>query len=71
MKFESEPLGTPRQRNTLKKWNLKNVNLSPRASSELEFENQQNHESNSEVVEGSVRKRMLDFLNGVIDSEIE
>ncbi|XVF53426.1 hypothetical protein PTKIN_Ptkin05aG0098700 [Pterospermum kingtungense] len=62
----SDPMRAPNGRNprellkSLNKGNFKNVSLSPGATEELELENQQNHESNGEVGEGSVRKRRLD-----------
>ncbi|XVF51850.1 hypothetical protein PTKIN_Ptkin04bG0217000 [Pterospermum kingtungense] len=73
----TEPLGTPKVRNTnellksLNKWNLKKVGLSPGATEELELGNQQNHESNGEVGEGSVRKRRLDFSSEIVGSGTE
>ncbi|XVF11081.1 hypothetical protein REPUB_Repub07fG0238700 [Reevesia pubescens] len=77
--FESPSvgLGPPKERNTvdvlnsLKKWKLKNVSMSPRASLKLGIENQQNPEFNFEVGEGSGRKARLDFSTEVIDSESE
>ncbi|XP_007039696.2 PREDICTED: uncharacterized protein LOC18606172 [Theobroma cacao] len=74
--FESPSvrLGTSKGGNTdeilksLEKWNFKTVSLSPRASSELERENQQNYEAN-EVGEGSVRERRLDMPTDVTESE--
>ncbi|XP_022758205.1 uncharacterized protein LOC111305186 [Durio zibethinus] len=71
--FESRSavLGTPKEKYRRIIEIFENVSPSPGASSELELENQQNHEFSFEVDEGIIRKRGLDFLTEVIDSERE
>ncbi|XVF13477.1 hypothetical protein REPUB_Repub08aG0211100 [Reevesia pubescens] len=71
-KSPSVSLGTSEDRNSLELLlSLKNICSSPGASPELGLEDQQNHEFNFEVGEGSVRKRRPGFSTEVIDSESE